>query len=587
MSLTLKIISPANLPPGQSPEFTFDELGGSIGRKPNNDFVLIDPERFISSQHASIDCQGGKYFIADSSTNGVFINNSKRPVGTGNTQELSNGDKISIGEFQLEVALSTAAKPTTGWDQPEPMPGPAIADPFDFNEPLIPDAGAGSMDPMDPLALLDDTPATAVDNAPFGGSLSPKPQPTPSPLGDIDMGDFSVGGLGNDLGTSTASGTGDDDFFDNMMENPHQNIPEPLPINEPFSPPQAIPNDWDIMGDDLSGASADNTNFDRTPPSQPSQPGKPSQSMKSVPQQQSQATPLQADSLFPDTAFDSTTPVIPESDSLFDEDDIFAALADPIPATAPVNQTQNQAPASPPPVAPATASPVQPPPHARQDMHHRPAEHMAAQPQQAPAAATAHSADSQALLNAFIEGAGLDPAQVKTDNPTELLSKLGQLTRISTEGLMMALRARATIKSSFRVNKTIIAPIENNPLKFSVTSEDALNIIFSDDKTGYMSATEAFSEGFKDLQTHQMAMMAGMQAIIKAITEKFDPELLERKFEAKHTSTSFIPGNKKAKNWEMYEEFYKKMTQTLQDDFQNLYGEEFARAYENQIRKLM
>ena len=546
MALTLKIISPSTLPPGQLPEFTFDELGGTIGRKPNNDFVLIDPERFISSQHACIEFQNGKYLITDTSTNGVFINNSQRPVGSGNQAELHNGDKISIGEFQLEAELSEVAipgvTPEMDWNKPAAMPGPAAqsSSPFDFNEPLVSPASTESPDPMDPLALLDSEPSgysspnlnPAEISAPFSPSATPEPTPGPA----------------------------SDQLFDDILSNAHQNIAEPLPINEPFTPPAAIPDesftpppaaipdDWDIMADDLTENNA-STEF-----SQPVSPVSPQQPATTV------------DNLFPDTEFESTTPVIPPSESIFDEDDIFAAL-DASPAAP---QTPEPAAAPVPPAQMPEAKPVAPP----QPTY-------TAQPQ------ATSAANNRELLDAFIKGAGLDPARIETDDPVALMTKLGQLTRISTEGLMMALRARATIKSSFRVNKTIIAPVENNPLKFSVTSEDALNIIFADEKAGYMPATEAFSEGFKDLQTHQMAMMAGMQAIIKEITLQFSPETLERKFEAQHSGSSFLPVNKKAKNWEMYEEFYKKMTETMKDDFQNVYGEEFARAYEEQVRKLM
>ncbi len=563
MSLILKVISPATLPTGQLPEFSFDTLGGSIGRKPSNDFVLIDPERFISSQHAIIECKDGDFFITDTSTNGVFINNAKRPIGTGNSQALTNGDKISIGEFQLESILINAQNTTDESLIPAPFTTPAatpIADDlFDFNEPLIQDnTTSSSFNDMDPLALLGDTPST--NTLGMGGGIN-------------DSVNSGFQSQEAPFASSPASSdTSNNGFFDDIISNPHQNIPEPLPINEPFTPPSAIPDDWDIMGDDFSSSQ---------PTASPAvSPAAPTAPIDSIFSDSPLANADFPEALFPKTEIENTTPLIPENDNFldnFEEDDIFASLS-------------------------SSALPTSALPTDAQPLHNAPQTStetpLTTRPQPAPQsfaptpaiASTPHNSNTppnnRELLDAFIIGAGLDPAQIKTDNPKELLTKLGQLTRTSTEGLIMALRARATIKSSFRVNKTIIAPVENNPLKFSVTSEDALNIIFADDRTGYMPATEAFSEGFKDLQTHQMAMMAGMQAIIKEITLQFSPQTLERKFEPQKSS-SFIPSNKKAKNWEMYETFYKKMTDRLQDDFQNIYGEEFARAYENQVRKLM
>lgn len=536
MPLILKIISPASIPPEQRPAYTFDELGGSIGRKPNNDFVLIDPERFISSQHATIDFRNGSFFITDTSTNGVFINHDKRPVGAGNTREITHGDKISIGEFQLEAVLENAAKQSMA-ERLNPVDlslPPTSSEALNYSSPaqetfsdsITPANALGDLNSVDPLALLDgEMPANPERPHQPNSQDSPAQNAAFSPSTQIDAGITDV------IAETTPA------FFEDALSNPHQNIPEPSPLNEPFTPPAAIPDDWDIMGDEPLFS---NTECESTSP----------MTATNQPMDQHATSP---DLAFQNSQPESTTPLIPEDNHLFDDDDIFASLP---PNSQPPQNNVEQ---------PATRTTTQ---TAMQADH--------------------SSYNNRELLDAFIKGAGLDPAQIKTDQPTELLYKLGQLTRISTEGLMMALRARATIKSSFRVNKTIIAPVENNPLKFSVTSEDALNIIFAEEKAGYMPAIEAFSEGFKDLQNHQMAMMAGMQAIIQEITVRFDPATLTPQFEQqKPTGSSLIPGNKKARYWEMYEIFYKKMTENLQDDFQNVYGEEFARAYENQIRKLM
>ena len=77
--------------------------------------------------------------------------------------------------------------------------------------------------------------------------------------------------------------------------------PEPLPINEPFTAPSAIPDDWDIMGDDLLGSPNPATPAATIPPSPTAPPAS---------QQQSQST-------FPETQFEQTSPLIPDSNELF------------------------------------------------------------------------------------------------------------------------------------------------------------------------------------------------------------------------------------------------------------------------------
>jgi len=552
MPLKLKIISPSALPSGQVSEIEFDELGGTIGRKPNNDFILIDPERFISSKHASIEYRNGKYFITDTSTNGVFINNAKQPVGTNNSEEIMNGDKISIGDFQMIVELESQSadlspepiwqSESTGFPQSTP---PSSAEPFDLIGSTEPGPAGNLDDVVDPLALLDGGSQAPSTPAPIDQDLSELLAPTPG-ISSNDQ-------LANDVNPAHAMPPeAEHDFF----ANAHEQIPEPEPVNELFSPPSAIPDNWDIMSDE--------------------------ESVEPQTQQPAAPSPVAGEQIA------APVSVIPDDDIF--GDDIFSSLsaepssvATPTPQPKPQVPPQSQRPATrpetPQPTAPQTVpktpKPVEP-------QVQKPA------PRPAPQAAvtsspTAEQADD--LLNAFFEGAGINAQQLSFADKKMLMKKVGQLTRINTEGLIIALRARTTIKSSFRVNKTTIAPVENNPLKFLVTTDDALNTLLSDDRQGYMPAVQAFEEGFTDLQTHQMAMMAGMQATIRAIVNQFDPKSLEHMF-VNQGGSSLIPVSKKSKNWDHYIEFYKKLSDRLMDDFQNVFGEEFARAYELQIQKL-
>ena len=61
----------------------FRSEGGTIGRSLNNDWILPDPDKFISGKHATIDCKGGIYYIVDISTNGVYANDERKPIGKG------------------------------------------------------------------------------------------------------------------------------------------------------------------------------------------------------------------------------------------------------------------------------------------------------------------------------------------------------------------------------------------------------------------------------------------------------------------------------------------------------------------------
>lgn len=83
----------------------FGDAGGTIGRSLQNDWVLPDPDRFISGKHATIDCRAGSWYLADVSTNGVYINGEDEPLGRGNPRRLYDGDRLRMGDFEFTVEV--------------------------------------------------------------------------------------------------------------------------------------------------------------------------------------------------------------------------------------------------------------------------------------------------------------------------------------------------------------------------------------------------------------------------------------------------------------------------------------------------
>lgn len=113
MPLTLKILSKQRHILGADSTRVFSVHGGSIGRAPDNDWVLPDPDRFISGHHASIDYREGAYFLKDTSTNGVFVNHSDQPVGRGTPIRLYDGDELKMGDYIFEVSIVNVSRDGT------------------------------------------------------------------------------------------------------------------------------------------------------------------------------------------------------------------------------------------------------------------------------------------------------------------------------------------------------------------------------------------------------------------------------------------------------------------------------------------
>lgn len=110
MTLHLRIVSDQRRSLGDRSSFVLGVAGGTIGRSADNDWVLPDPMRYVSSHHARISFRGGHYFFEDVSTNGSFINDEPKPIGKSNSHQLRNGDLLRLGEYHIVVSLEADAE---------------------------------------------------------------------------------------------------------------------------------------------------------------------------------------------------------------------------------------------------------------------------------------------------------------------------------------------------------------------------------------------------------------------------------------------------------------------------------------------
>lgn len=99
--LTLRIIATGSAAVLMRSEFPLTQGGISIGRAPNNDITLDDPA--VSRLHCRIISDGDGCIVHDQSSNGVLVNNDKRPIGKGESRRLSNGDRLRIGLYVVEI----------------------------------------------------------------------------------------------------------------------------------------------------------------------------------------------------------------------------------------------------------------------------------------------------------------------------------------------------------------------------------------------------------------------------------------------------------------------------------------------------
>ncbi|MBB6521545.1 type VI secretion system-associated FHA domain protein TagH [Pseudoteredinibacter isoporae] len=95
--------------------FRFWASGCRFGRGASNDIVLVDPQRYVSSNHAVITYENGQFTVIDQSANGLFIDGSPTSLGVGRRHVINNGEMLGAGEYLLKVSLS--AQPSSSQAQ--------------------------------------------------------------------------------------------------------------------------------------------------------------------------------------------------------------------------------------------------------------------------------------------------------------------------------------------------------------------------------------------------------------------------------------------------------------------------------------
>lgn len=124
MALRLEVISKHRQALGSLSSIVLGVSGGSIGRALDNDWALPDPRRYLSGHHARIHFRQGGFYLEDSSTNGVYVNDATTPQGRRGLYALRDGDVLRMGEYRIRVDIDAegASLPPPGTNTMAQMP---------------------------------------------------------------------------------------------------------------------------------------------------------------------------------------------------------------------------------------------------------------------------------------------------------------------------------------------------------------------------------------------------------------------------------------------------------------------------------
>src|SRR5271156_7227369 len=105
MALRLRVVSDHANRLGDQSTKVFGVHGGTLGRATDNEWILPDPERYLSGKHARVDFRAGNYVLVDTSSNGTYVNGAQVPLGKYHDYQLRDGDYVRLGEYELLVSI--------------------------------------------------------------------------------------------------------------------------------------------------------------------------------------------------------------------------------------------------------------------------------------------------------------------------------------------------------------------------------------------------------------------------------------------------------------------------------------------------
>jgi FHA domain-containing protein len=205
---------------------------------------------------------------------------------------------------------------------------------------------------------------------------------------------------------------------------------------------------------------------------------------------------------------------------------------------------------------------------------------------QAAAPAPLPAAENQALLQAFLNGAGIPAVSIASGLTPELMEMVGKLLATAIQGTVDLNALRALVKREAHAEVTMVVVRNNNPLKFFPDCETILTQMLRKKMPGFMGPLEAMQDAYEDLRAHQLGIVAGTRAALAEVLARLDPDNIDRDSKDGSILNAVLPARRKAGLWDRYTKIFRNVQLETRDDFQTLFGKTFLATYEAEIERV-
>lgn len=187
---------------------------------------------------------------------------------------------------------------------------------------------------------------------------------------------------------------------------------------------------------------------------------------------------------------------------------------------------------------------------------------------------------SDSFWQCFGAAIGIDLSGMDQDHREKLAISAAALLKQSMGSLQQTLRTRSELKSELRLAQSTVQHTANNPLKHAGDASEAISLLLQTQRAGQLTADQAVARAFRDIQAHQVALLAASRTALRGALDHFAPQQLALRFERDARKPLFCT---KAARWKAYEQYHRKLSQD-NDWSERLLARDFAQAYEEQVR---
>jgi type VI secretion system FHA domain protein len=183
------------------------------------------------------------------------------------------------------------------------------------------------------------------------------------------------------------------------------------------------------------------------------------------------------------------------------------------------------------------------------------------------------------LLEAFCEGAGLDPSMFLSEDPAQVMRRAGAVYQQAVLGLSDLMSERTSLKSAFRMDRTTVGAADNNPFKWADAHRVAIDLLRSNSGP-FLSGGTAVNNSFQDLKKHLLCLIAGSRSAVEAALQELRPDAI-----GKDAASTLFQG-KAEMCWREYQKRHERVATEARQNADSVINQAFKAGYERQVRKL-